>query len=134
MRKSMSPPLKLSSLLSGCRLQNAVIISAPDSPFIDRWLASYESFDEGIWAHHSVVVPWVCLSLPRTSCFCSSVPSLQEIARTHPAEIQVLSSRAFFWPMWHGEEIQYTHENDDYDFRATGQYACVPPCLTKTRS
>jgi hypothetical protein len=47
----------------------------------------------------------------------------QEIARAHPDEIQVLSTRAFFWPMWHGEEIQHTHENNDYDFYGTGQYA-----------
>ena len=39
--------------------QNAVIIAAPDSRFVDRWLESYQTFDEGVWAHHSVVVPWV---------------------------------------------------------------------------
>lgn len=81
-----------------------MIISEPGSAFIDRWLASYETFDEGIWAHHSVVVPW-------------------ELARRHPSEVQVLSTRAFFWPMWHGEEIQYTHERNDHDFKASGQYA-----------
>ncbi|ORY35552.1 hypothetical protein BCR39DRAFT_510716 [Naematelia encephala] len=85
-------------------LCNAIIISAPNSTFIDRWIESYATFDEHVWAHHSVVVPW-------------------EIARRHPDEVQVLSERAFFWPMWHGEEIQYTHERDDYDFRGTGQYA-----------
>jgi len=85
-------------------LCNAVIISAPGTDFIDRWLASYADFDEGVWAHHSVVRPW-------------------ELARAHPDEVQVLNSRAFFWPMWHGEEIKYTHERDDYDFRGTGQYA-----------
>jgi len=85
-------------------LCNAVIIAANDARFIDRWLESYATFDEGIWAQHSVVVPW-------------------QIAREYPDEVQVLNSRAFFWPMWHGEEIQYTHERDDYDFRGTGQYA-----------
>lgn len=47
----------------------------------------------------------------------------QELARTYPDEIQVLNKTAFFWPMWYGEEIQYLHERDDYDFMATGQYA-----------
>ncbi|CAD6581388.1 MAG: hypothetical protein TREMPRED_002999 [Tremellales sp. Tagirdzhanova-0007] len=106
-------------------LCNAVIISAPHSPFIDRWLASYESFDEAVWAHHSVVVPWVGV-LPkrkRRNDIELTPSQSQEIARSHPDEVQVLSSRAFFWPMWHGEEIQYTHENDDYDFVSTGQYA-----------
>ncbi|WRT68407.1 uncharacterized protein IL334_005383 [Kwoniella shivajii] len=85
-------------------LCNAVIISAPGSPFIDRWLHSYETFDGGTWAYHSVVKPW-------------------EIARRYPDEVQVLSERAFFWPMWHGEEIQKTHEEKEFDFEKTGQYA-----------
>nr|XP_019044696.1 hypothetical protein I302_06609 [Kwoniella bestiolae CBS 10118]OCF23626.1 hypothetical protein I302_06609 [Kwoniella bestiolae CBS 10118] len=87
-------------------LCNAIIISSPQSPFIDRWLASYETFDGGIWARHSVVKPW-------------------ELARAHPEEIQVLSERAFFWPMWHGEEVQKTHEEGEFDFEKTGQYAWV---------
>lgn len=33
--------------------------------------------------------------------------------------------RRFFWPMWYGEEIQYTHERDDYDFYGTNQYTSV---------
>jgi hypothetical protein len=86
--------------------QNAVIVAAPDSRFIDRWLESYQTFDEGVWAHHSVVVPW-------------------QIARDHPDEIQVMNHQSFFWPMWYGEEIRDTHEKDDYNFRATGQYAYV---------
>ncbi|WWD02590.1 hypothetical protein V865_000630 [Kwoniella europaea PYCC6329] len=85
-------------------LCNAIIISTPQSPFIDRWLASYETFDGGVWAHHSVVKPW-------------------ELARAHPEEIQVLSERAFFWPMWHGEEVQKVHEEGEFDFDKTGQYA-----------
>ncbi|WVQ74931.1 hypothetical protein IAR50_004539 [Cryptococcus sp. DSM 104548] len=84
-------------------LCNAVIISAPGSPFIERWLASYDTFDGGIWARHSVVKPW-------------------ELARAHPTELQVLSERAFFWPMWHGDEIQKTHETTQHDFKASGQY------------
>jgi len=44
-------------------VQNAVIIASPDSRFVDRWLESYQTYEEGSWAHHSVVVPWVCLSL-----------------------------------------------------------------------
>jgi hypothetical protein len=54
---------------------------------------------------------------------CAQFNNTKELARNYPTELQVLSSRAFFWPMWHGEEIQYTHERDDYDFRKTGQYA-----------
>ncbi|KAL0249880.1 hypothetical protein I308_103183 [Cryptococcus tetragattii IND107] len=85
-------------------LCNAIIISQPNSLFIDRWLASYETFDGGIWAQHSVVKPW-------------------QLAREHPTEVQVLSERAFFWPMWHGDEIKKTHETSQHDFKASGQYA-----------
>ncbi|KAL7421236.1 hypothetical protein Q5752_004121 [Cryptotrichosporon argae] len=92
------------SALDPTGLCNAVIISAPNAPFIDRWLLSYESFEEGNWAGHSVEKPW-------------------ELARQNPDEVQVLGPRAFFWPMWYGEEIQYTHERDDWDFYGSGQYA-----------
>nr|ODN89058.1 hypothetical protein L203_02469 [Cryptococcus depauperatus CBS 7841] len=85
-------------------LCNAIIISEPNAAFVDRWLASYATFDGSIWARHSVVKPW-------------------ELARNYPTEIQVLSERAFFWPMWHGNEIQKTHETTAHDFKATGQYA-----------
>jgi hypothetical protein len=47
--------------------QNAVIIAAPDSRFIDRWLESYQTYEEGSWAHHSVVVPWVCYPIPKSN-------------------------------------------------------------------
>ena len=49
----------------------------------------------------------------------------QTIARRYPSEIQVLSTRAFFWPMWHGNEVQKVHETDEWDFEASGQYAYV---------
>ncbi|KNX49801.2 hypothetical protein CNBG_9579 [Cryptococcus deuterogattii R265] len=51
---------------------------------------------------------------------------LCQLAREHPTEIQVLSERAFFWPMWHGDEIKKTHETSQHDFKASGQYAQVP--------
>jgi len=47
----------------------------------------------------------------------------QQIARDHPDEIQVMNHQSFFWPMWYGSEIEDTHEKDEYNFRATAQYA-----------
>lgn len=84
--------------------QNAAIISQPQSDFIDRWLASYETFDESQWNHHSVVKPW-------------------QIARRFPNLVQVLNIKAMFWPMWYGNEIEKVHERDEWDFYASGQYA-----------
>ena len=95
------------SLIQQLISQNAVIISEPDAIFIDRWLASYDSFDEGPWenwAEHSVRIPW-------------------QIARRHPEDLQVMNHRAFFYPNWHGEEVQHIHERDDHDFYGSGQYA-----------
>ena len=36
-------------------LCNAIIISRPNAVFVDRWLESYEGFDETKWTEHSVV-------------------------------------------------------------------------------
>ncbi len=70
--------------------QNAVIISAPHASFIERWRASYETFDEGEWAQHSVEEPWVGAGLP---CNISGGPLL---ADTHaPAgHREALSNRS----------------------------------------
>ncbi|RXK41142.1 hypothetical protein M231_01545 [Tremella mesenterica] len=85
-------------------LCNAVIVSEPGSVFINRWLTSYDTFNQDSWARHSVEIPW-------------------EIARRYPDEIQVLNHKAFFWPMWHGDEVQRVHERNEYDFWGSGQYA-----------
>lgn len=117
-------------MLSPLRAQNGVIVAAPHADFLDRWRATYESFDESVWADHSVVVPWVREKNSADSTFQNSLQGIdefgsleQELARRHPESIQVLSTRAFFWPLWSGEEIQHVHENDDYDFYGTGQFA-----------
>jgi hypothetical protein len=97
-----------------------VIVSAPHSSFIDRWLATYETFDNGAWDRHSVNMPWVSRNLEATLLRRTDG---KELARRYPDEVQVLSNRAFFYPMWHGNEIEKTHELDEHDFRASGQYA-----------
>jgi hypothetical protein len=84
--------------------QNAAIISAPHSDFIERWLASYDTFDESQWNQHSVVQPWI-------------------LARRYPHLVQVLNVRSMFWPMWYGNEVEKVHERDEWDFYASGQYA-----------
>jgi hypothetical protein len=88
-----------------------------------------------------VVVPWVCLCPLQPSCpnplffipplfllewgdgISGKGADVQQIARDHPDEIQVMNHQSFFWPMWYGSEIEDTHEKDEYNFRATGQYA-----------
>jgi hypothetical protein len=85
-------------------LCNGVIISEPNSPFLDRWIQSYVTFDGNEWAEHSVRKPWA-------------------LARQHPEEIQVLNPTAFFSPLWTGDEVNMVHTSTKYDFEKTGQFA-----------
>ncbi len=53
-------------------LCNAIIISRPKSAFLERWLETYDAFDEKKWTEHSVVSISVSLFplslLPRITC------------------------------------------------------------------
>jgi hypothetical protein len=69
-------------------LANAVMLAAPQSPFMRRWLEEYRSFRGEIWNEHSVHLPG-------------------KLARAHPTEITVLPSTAFFWPLWTEEHLEW---------------------------
>lgn len=74
-------------------LANAVILAEPQSSFLSRWLEEYRSFQGGqpgteFWNWHSVYVP-------------------KKIARAHPSEITILSPKAFFWPLWTEEHLNW---------------------------
>jgi hypothetical protein len=68
-------------------IANAVILAEPNAPFLRRWLEAYRSFT-GIWNEHSVLVP-------------------AKMAVEYPEEITVLSKKAFFWPLWHDDHIDW---------------------------
>jgi SAM-dependent methyltransferase len=73
-------------------MANAVILAEPNAPFLQRWLAAYRSFrssgrDE-YWNEHSVQLP-------------------VKLAKEHPDEITVLSPKAFFWPLWTEEHLEW---------------------------
>lgn len=55
-------PLLFSEFSKLIFAQNGVIIAQNGSEFLQRWRAMYETFDEGNWAGHSVVMPWVRFS------------------------------------------------------------------------
>ena len=40
------------------KLNNGVILSAPDAPFLRVWSSSYADFDPTSWDFHSSVLPW----------------------------------------------------------------------------
>ncbi|EJU03629.1 hypothetical protein DACRYDRAFT_87837 [Dacryopinax primogenitus] len=42
-------------------LCNAIMVSRPEAPFLQRWFSTYRTFNESghEWAEHSVAMPWV---------------------------------------------------------------------------
>jgi hypothetical protein len=72
-------------------LGNAVILAEPKARFLQRWLETYRCFRsqgrDAFWNEHSVQVPF-------------------QLARQFPEEIEVLSHRAFFWPLWSDEHLR----------------------------
>jgi SAM-dependent methyltransferase len=78
-------------------MANAVILAEPNAPFLRRWLAEYRSFrsngrDE-YWNEHSVQLP-------------------VRLAKAYPDEITVLSPKAFFWPLWTDEHLEWIFRSD----------------------
>ncbi|BEI86792.1 hypothetical protein CcaverHIS002_0701380 [Cutaneotrichosporon cavernicola] len=84
-------------------LCNGVIIAEPHAPFIKNWLKTYVTFNGDNWAGHSVDKPW-------------------ELAQLFPDQIQVLNSKAMFWPLWSGDEIKIVHTEDGYDWSKQYSY------------
>jgi len=85
-------------------LCNAIILAKPFAPFITRWLSSYRSFNHHRWADHSSVIPWA-------------------LAQAHPDELTVLGPRAFFYPLWHEDDLWLVHRTTDWDFDRSEQFA-----------
>ncbi|CAL5872196.1 uncharacterized protein PFLUO_LOCUS6455 [Penicillium psychrofluorescens] len=70
-------------------LCNGILLGRKGAAFLDRWTASYSTFDVREWNTHSVVLP-VQWSL------------------AFPEEVCTLSPQVFFWPSW-GDGIEYMH-------------------------
>jgi hypothetical protein len=78
-------------------LCNAVILAEPRARFVERWLETYQLFRstgfDVFWNEHSVKIPaW--------------------LAGRHPEDIEVLSPRAFFWPVWSPEDLSLIFESN----------------------
>ncbi|KAI8074241.1 uncharacterized protein B0P05DRAFT_473209 [Gilbertella persicaria] len=80
-------------------LCNAVIMSRPHARFIQRWYATYASFDYNDWNYHSVVLPG-------------------KLAPYFNKEITVLNHTAFFWPLWDSHGLRTLYLEKSYDFSA----------------
>lgn len=100
-------------------LCNGVIIARKNAEFINRWLGSYDTFQERQWAVHSVVS--TSKSYRPQQLTSQDMPWL--LARLYPTLITVMSERAFFWPLWTADHIHGVYETTEYDFHASGQLA-----------
>lgn len=70
---------------------NAVILSEPNSDFLRRWYEEYRTFrgqPGRFWNEHSVQLPLY-------------------LSRRFPSEIEILNYRAFFWPLWTKDHVEW---------------------------
>ncbi len=71
---------------------NAVILAEKNAPFLRRWLDEYRSFRSAgadqFWNEHSVHLP-------------------ARLASDHPDEVTILPYRAFFWPLWTNDHLDW---------------------------
>ncbi|KAI8140422.1 hypothetical protein BJV82DRAFT_671498 [Fennellomyces sp. T-0311] len=80
-------------------LCNAMMMSRPNSRFVQRYYASYATFDMDQWNYHSVVLPG-------------------KLARHFQDEISILDYKAFFWPLWDSVGLRTLYLEKSYDFTA----------------
>jgi len=78
-------------------MANAVILAEPGAPFLRRWLSEYKSFrslgrDE-YWNEHSVQLP-------------------VRLAKENPEEITILPPKAFYWPLWTQDHLEWIFCSD----------------------
>ncbi|KAI8967881.1 hypothetical protein BDF20DRAFT_828546 [Mycotypha africana] len=78
-------------------LCNAMIMSKPQSRFVQRWYSTYSTFDSSNWNYHSVILPG-------------------KLAPFFPNEVTLLNHTAFFWPLWDSHGLRTLYLEKSYDF------------------
>ena len=78
-------------------LCNAMIMARAGSSFLQRWYATYATFDQQDWNYHSVILPG-------------------KLAPHFADEITVLNHTAFFWPLWDTNGLRTMYLEKSYDF------------------
>ncbi|KAI9366818.1 nucleotide-diphospho-sugar transferase [Zopfochytrium polystomum] len=98
--RSLDPLLHHSTVLAKedeYGLCNAIIMSAPHSPFVAAWYDGYRTFDKNKWNEHSVLLP-------------------RRLAKERPKDLCVLPRVSWFYPL-------FVHDADEYIFDNAYQYA-----------
>lgn len=74
-----------------------MMMAKPNARFLQRYYATYSSFDSTQWNYHSVVLP-------------------AKLAPHFKDEITVLDYKAFFWPLWDSVGLRTLYLEKTYDF------------------
>jgi len=111
-------------------LCNAIIVARNDSSFLQKWIDSYDWFDQDVWADHSVVSTRVSQTNRWGRANSRGLPAYRlvqkvpwHLAQIFPTEVTVLSDRTFFWPTWSDDHIAAVYYGNEYDFFSSGQLA-----------
>ncbi|KAI9322299.1 hypothetical protein BX666DRAFT_1829521, partial [Dichotomocladium elegans] len=78
-------------------LCNAMMMARPNARFLQRYYATYATFDYTQWNYHSVILP-------------------AKLAPHFSDEITVLGHKAFFWPLWDAAGLRTLFLQKSYDF------------------
>ena len=75
-----------------------MMMSRPNSRFLQRYYASYATFDMSQWNYHSVILPG-------------------KLAPHFPDEVTILGYKAFFWPLWDTVGLRTAYLEKSYDYQ-----------------
>lgn len=81
-------------------LCNAMIMARQNARFLQRWYATYQTFDSSDWNYHSVVLPG-------------------KLAPHYPDEVTVLDHKAYFWPLWDSVGLRTLFLEKSFDFNTS---------------
>lgn len=90
-------PEPRTSLGGSVGLCNAMIMARPNAPFLQRWYATYATFDYSAWNYHSVILPG-------------------KLALQFDKEVTILNHTAYFWPLWDSNGLRTLYLEKTYDF------------------
>jgi len=77
-------------------LCNAVLMSSPNSTFVNLWLDHYsEAYDPNIWSMHSVKLPSI-------------------IGHLYPNHLTQVKDKTFFYPLWDKLDHMYAGHGDEF--------------------
>lgn len=87
-------------------LNNAFILSEPDSRFIRDWYNAYATFNQSQPSAHNLEMPW-------------------KFARLNPNYVTVLNRLGVFWPLYTDDAIDMVHNKnrEAYSFEMEAQFA-----------